>query len=221
MYIVQHYKNSGQAFEDLYDLILGNGIVTSQGTKALYDVGFIIDNPLERTEMPEWRKFSLKYAEREWQWYLSENRSVEEIKKYAPIWDTMHSGDNIVNSNYGWQWNRNSQLQVCIENLKNNPGSRQEWVSIYDGKEKNMYQYDTPCTIGIGFDIVENKLNMSVIMRSNDLVYGFCNDQYAFSKLQEYVSDSLNIPVGTYYHYAHNMHIYPRHFEMKKNFYNK
>ena len=57
---------------------------------------------------------------------------------------------------------------------------------------------------------------MSVLMRSNDLVFGFCNDQYCWTKLQEIVASELNLQVGTYHHFARNLHIYERHFNMKK-----
>ena len=49
---------------------------------------------------------------------------------------------------------------------------------------------------------------MSVVMRSNDLWYGFCNDQYQFSMLQKMIAERLNIKIGTYYHFAHNLHLY-------------
>jgi thymidylate synthase len=49
---------------------------------------------------------------------------------------------------------------------------------------------------------------MSVMMRSNDLWYGFCNDQYFFSKLQKIVSKKINKKIGTYFHFVNNMHIY-------------
>ena len=49
---------------------------------------------------------------------------------------------------------------------------------------------------------------MAALMRSNDLWYGFCNDQYCFSMLQKLVADRLDIKVGEYYHYAHNLHLY-------------
>lgn len=212
------FENASEAFEYYYDFILENGLRTELGTRAIYNVGFYIDNPTDRLIKTKWRKFSVKYAEREWQWYLSGNRSVEEIKKYAPIWDTMHSGDNIVNSNYGWQWNRNNQLQKCIEQLRTNPHTRQAWLTIFDGKEKNSYTFDTPCTLSIGFSIKtgRNKVDMCVNMRSNDLVFGFCNDQYCFSKLQEYVANQLNLEVGSYYHFVHDLHIYSRHFNLKQ-----
>ena len=216
------YKNATEAFERNFDLVMKYGVKTNVGTTALYNVGFVITNPLDNHVTTEWRKWSKKYAEREWVWYLSGNPSVEEIKKFAPIWDKMHSGDNIVNSNYGYQWVRNQQLTRCIEQLRKNPNTRQAWITIYDGKEKNLYDYDTPCTLSVGFDINPSnpgKLNMTVLMRSNDLVFGFCNDQYCFSMLQKMVADELGLEIGTYYHFAHDLHIYERHYDMKKDYY--
>lgn len=214
------YHNAQEAFEDLYDQIMCNGYNTKIGTKALYNMGFEIICPTDNNIDTSWRKWSSKYAEREWQWYLSQNRSVEEIKKYAPTWDKMHGGDNLVMSNYGWQWGRNNQLDKTIEQLKKNPNTRQAWISIFDGKEKDFYQHDTPCTLAVGFDTRSGfYLNMTVIMRSCDLIYGFCNDQYCFSKLQELVAKELGLRVGVYFHFAHDLHIYEKHFNMKKDYY--
>lgn len=214
-----HYKNANEAFEELYNCISMYGLFNAnQGTKAVLNAGFYIDNPVDRDITTKWRKWSKTYAEREWNWYLSQNRSVEEIKKFAPTWDKMHGGDNIVNSNYGWQWGRENQLDKCIEQLKKDASTRQAWFSIFDGKEKDQYTYDTPCTLAIGFytDLVNSELlNMTVTMRSNDLIFGFCNDQYCFSKLQEQVANELNMQVGTYFHFAQNLHIYSKHFNMK------
>ena len=130
----------------------------------------------------------------------------------------MHNGDNIVNSNYGWQWGRNNQLEKTIEQLKKNRHTRQAWISIFDGKEKDQYEFDTPCTLSVGFSVhplSPTYLDMTVIMRSCDLVFGFCNDQYCFSKLQELVAEQLNLKVGHYYHFAHDLHIYDYHFNLK------
>ena len=216
----QAFKNAQEAFEHLYDEIMLYGIYCpQQKTKSLYNIGFTITDPNNNSIDTEWRHWSKKYAEREWNWYLSQNRSVEEIKKYAPIWDKMHNGDNIVNSNYGWQWSRNNQLDKCIEQLKKDKFTRQAYISIFDGKEKDEYAYDTPCTLSIGFYVLPylgNKLNMTVIMRSNDLIYGFCNDQYCFSKLLSLVATELNLKVGNYFHFAQNLHIYEQHFNLKQ-----
>jgi thymidylate synthase len=92
--------------------------------------------------------------------------------------------------------------------LKSNKGTRQAAISIYDGKEQEHYATDTPCTYAVQFTVVDNKLNMSVMMRSNDIWYGFCNDQYCFSKLQMLVAHETGYELGTYYHFAHNLHLY-------------
>ena len=54
----------------------------------------------------------------------------------------------------------------------------------------------------------QEKLNMCVTMRSNDLWYGFCNDQYCFASLQCLVAAETGYDLGTYYHFAHNLHLY-------------
>lgn len=219
----QTFFSATEAFESLYSEIMEHGTLTNIGTKALYNVNVTLMCPSCRYIRTSWRKWNKSYADREWEWYLSGNRSVEEIKKHAKIWDKMHGGDNIVNSNYGWQWMRNDQLEKCIEQLRSNPYTRQAWISIFDGKEKDDYKYDTPCTLAIGFDIKDygsdcrvDCLDMTVIMRSNDLIYGFCNDQYCFSMLQEMVAKELGLRMGRYTHFAHDLHIYERHFNMDK-----
>ena len=116
--------------------------------------------------------------------------------------------DGNVNSNYGYQWERGKQLDYVTEELKKNPQSRRASISIYDAKDRHNFKNDTPCTYAINFYILDNKLNMSVMMRSNDLWFGFCNDQYCFSKLQELISKRLSLDVGTYYHFANNLHLY-------------
>tara|TARA_R110002096_G_scaffold278457_2_gene472527 strand:- start:337 stop:987 length:651 start_codon:yes stop_codon:yes gene_type:complete len=205
------FNNATEAFDYLLDKIRLDGVDFS-GTKALFNVGFYMENPSQKIITNKERKFSEKYAESEWLWYLSGDRSVERLGaihgKVPPIWLRMADEDGNVNSNYGWQWKRNNQLYKVIAMLENNPNTRQATISIYDGKEIDSYTKDTPCTYAVQFTILDNKLCMSVLMRSNDLWYGFCNDQYQFASLQQMVADSLSIETGWYYHYAHNMHLY-------------
>ena len=219
IYPNSRFANAQNAFVMLFDAVNRQGHEIGNGTKALYNVGFYIENPVENTIDVAWRKWNEKYAEREWKWYLSKNRSVEELKKFAPIWDTMHNGDNIVNSNYGFLWNEEDQLKKTIEQLKKDDKTRQAWITIFDGKNKDEFEKDTPCTLDIGFMVMDGKLCMNVLMRSNDLWFGFCNDQYCFSNLQQIVAKELGLEVGWYYHYAANLHIYEKHYDADFNFY--
>ena len=201
------FNTANEAFEYFYNKVSAEGVEFS-GTRALFNVGFTIHNPLQNAIHSGYRKWSSTYAEREWQWYLSGDPNAEEIAKKAPIWYKMMDYNGNVRSNYGWQWNRNHQLDKVIQQLRENEETRQAVISIYDGKEIDTYRNDTPCTYAVNFTRIGGKLEMAVLMRSNDLWYGFCNDQYCFSKLQELVAGEVGCDVGSYYHYATNLHIY-------------
>ena len=205
------FRNANEAYEYMHDQIIQNG-VDFAGTKALFNVGFYITDPMDNKIINRERNWKQDYAEAEWQWYLSGNRNISELGKLygkiPEIWKRRADDKGNVNSNYGWQWKRNAQLDMVIETLRQNPETRQAAISIYDGKEITDYAHDTPCTYAVQFTIVHNRLDMCVTMRSNDLWYGFCNDQYCFSMLQGLVAHELGIETGVYYHFAHNMHLY-------------
>ena len=205
------FRTANDAYEYLHDRIIQDG-VDFAGTKALFNVGVYITDSQDNKIINRERNWKEDYAEAEWQWYLSGDRNIAKLGelygKVPAIWKRMADEDGNVNSNYGWQWQRNNQIDHVINLLKYNPDTRQAAISIYDCKEYKEYTNDTPCTYAVQFTILHGRLDMCVVMRSNDLWYGFCNDQYCFSKLQKMVSDELNIEPGVYYHFAHNMHLY-------------
>lgn len=210
------FENAYDAFEMMYAEALNKGELR-QNTLALFNVGFLLLRPDQNDRFPEWRKFKLQYSKDEWEWYLSQSRSIEAIKGKASIWERIADENGEVNSNYGWQWNRNHQLDRVVRQLTENRETRQAVISIYDGKEAETFKKDTPCTLAIKFNIRQDgKLHMTVMMRSMDIVFGFCNDQYCFSRLQMMVAERLGIKIGTYFHYADDAHVYERHFKLKK-----
>jgi thymidylate synthase len=209
--IETEFWNADEAFRYFYKRISKHGKKFAN-TKALFNIGFTIHKPKMRMIPTSMRKWNHDYAEAEWQWYLSGDPNIKKLGdiygKIPPIWKRMADKNGNVNSNYGYQWKRNNQLDYVIEKLKKHMFTRHAAISIYDCKEHNEFETDTPCTYAVQFTNVDNYLNMCVTMRSNDLWYGFCNDQYCFSKLQELVSKETGLKMGTYYHFAHNLHIY-------------
>ena len=204
-------QTANEAYEYLHDAIIQHGVEFGD-TKALFNVGFYITEPLANAITNKERDWKLEYAEAEWQWYLTGDPKISTLGeiygKVPQIWERMADVTGKVNSNYGWQWERNNQLNEAIYLLKRDKHTRQAAISIFDGKEYGNYTHDTPCTYAVQFTILHGKLDMCVTMRSNDLWYGFCNDQYCFSKLQQIVALKLDIEPGVYYHFAHNMHLY-------------
>ena len=205
------FETASDAFNYFFPKIMWDG-VKFDNTMALFNIGFYIEKPMWNHILAEHRKWNDEYAEAEWQWYLSGNPNVDKLGdiygKVPEIWQRMVDSNNEVRSNYGWQWERNHQLDKVVAMLKEKPETRQAVISIYDGKEISTYSKDTPCTYAVQFTILDNKLHMAVLMRSNDLWFGFCNDQYCFASLQELVADRLSIDIGSYYHFAHNLHLY-------------
>ena len=208
---METYYNANHAFNSLRADITDKGMPFAN-TKALFNVGFYLQNPLDNKITNKERNWKEEYAEAEWQWYLSGDRNIEKLGKIygkiPPIWERMADHNGNVNSNYGWQWLRNDQYEYIIDKLKFDLDTRHAAISIYDCKENLDYENDTPCTYAVQFTIINDKLCMSVYMRSNDLWYGFCNDQYCFSMLQKKVAEDVNKDIGWYYHHAHNMHLY-------------
>ena len=205
------FKNANQAYQYQLNRILIDG-EDFDDTKTLFNVGFTLAYPMENHITDEDRNWSLGYAKAEWEWYLSGDPSIDKLGeiygKIPPIWEKMADSDRKVNSNYGYQWKRSCQIDYVCAKLKTNPKTRHAAISIYDGKEYDKYKKDTPCTYAVQFTIINDKLCMSVYMRSNDIWYGFCNDQYQFSSLQKMIARRLNLEIGWYYHHAHNMHLY-------------
>ena len=205
------FYNANDAFEYFYKTISKHGVRFAD-TRALFNVGFTIHKPQLNIISDKKRGWNLEYAEAEWEWYMTGDPSINTLGnlygKVPEIWKRMADEDGNVNSNYGWQWERNNQLDYVIDKLKKHKHTRHAAISIYDGKEHDQFATDTPCTYAVQFTNVENRLNMCVTMRSNDLWYGFCNDQYQFSKLLELVCKETGLDMGSYYHFAHNLHIY-------------
>lgn len=212
------YINADHAFRHAYGIIMSQGDQI-QNTMAIHGASFSIASPMDNIITS--RKWSEDYAKAEWLWYLSENRSVKEISKLAKIWAWISDDDGNVNSNYGYQWSRTRQLNRVLKTLSRNPDSRRASISIYDGKETHLYARDTPCTYALGFNIVKGHLIMYVSMRSCDLVYGFCNDQYCFSQLHALVANALQLQIGVCNWSIQSLHVYEKHYNLKiisKNF---
>ena len=163
----QNFYNANHAFNFLWDYIKDNG-VDFDNTKTIFNCGFYMHHPEENTIDVDFRGWSKEYAEAEWQWYLSGDPSIEKLGKIygkiPPIWKRMANSKGLVNSNYGWQWQRKDQLDYIVHKLKNKPDTRHAVISIYDAKESDTYKHDTPCTCAIHMQIVDGKLCMSVML---------------------------------------------------------
>jgi thymidylate synthase len=196
----------------------GNEIRT-RGTQTLevLHASFLIEDPTDINILNPARKFKTSYAMAEWLWYLSHDPRVNNIGKLASTWNRIADENGVVESNYGvylrtqWAW--------VLKDLYDDPESRRATFVINQVHHKGANTQDYPCTHYVQFFIRDSKLHMSVNMRSNDAVYGFCNDVFTFALFQQLMLNDLNLrgkdyKLGHYYHHAGSFHVYDHHYAM-------
>lgn len=165
-----------------------------------------------------------EYIQRELDWYKSMSLNVGDIPGGPPeIWKQVASTQGWINSNYGyliWHDENWNQYQNVLEELRRNPFSRRACMIYTRPMIWNDYNIDGMsdfiCTNAVQYMIRDNKLQVVVQMRSNDVVFGYKND-YAW---QEYVAlalcDELGVELGDIIWSVGSLHVYERHFGLVK-----
>jgi thymidylate synthase len=220
------YLIEGESFAEVYKksitAILGKGdIVAPRGTKTyeLAPATVVIKDARKLLTMPKLRKGNYTFQLAEALWMLRGSNDLEEIAHYNGVWRYFEDEDNegILNGAYGERlrdWDGVDQFFEVYEKLKKDPYSRQATMIIFDPDRDNAvhsngsYSKDIPCTNYFNFQIRDGKLNMYVVMRSNDLHKGTLYDIPNFIIFQHVLAGWLNVEVGKYTHTAASFHIY-------------
>ena len=224
------FKDLNSAFcESLAKLKRKGSNVSSRGSnqREMLFHSICITDPTALSIAPPIRKFKPTYAIAEWLWYLSCDRQVKNIGKFADVWNQIQDAKGECESNYGeymftpqagmdpyvnqWHWVRSELLK--------DRDTRRATITINQPYHKFANAKDYTCTQYIHFFIRDNKLHLGVNMRSNDAVFGFCNDVWTFCMFQQLMLNDLNalganVTLGHYYHHAGSYHVYERHWRM-------
>lgn len=178
-------------------------------------------------------------------WMLSGSNDIEFPcffnKSYAQFSD---DGGTMWDA-YGWRWRRffgYDQLEAIVAELRANTTSRRCVLSMWNGAEwtagsgpdpawqqedgtwiQSDFYVGThggkalPCNTHAYFAIRNGKLNMTVMNRSNDAVWGaFGANAVHFSFLLEYMAMRVGVPMGSYFQFTNNLHTYTDKFGIEK-----
>ena len=211
-------------FKNLINNIETNGDVTQPRDMKVKEltVQTLAFNPKEPFANFNKRKFNWKYFAGELAWYMRKDRDVDYIGQFSGMWSTLTNPDtNEINSNYG-SLLFNDQLQWVLDSLKADKNTRQAIAFLNQPKFQFKGNKDFVCTMYLNFFIRDNKLNMKVQMRSNDIFYGLTFDAPFFAFVQQHMRLWLletypDLELGTYYHCADNIHFHERHFDLADN----
>jgi thymidylate synthase len=216
-------------FEEVLDDLYHNpdSVASPRGmeVKEIRDCAMEIAYPGFNIYTNKHRSSPLKYIAAEILWYLSGTNKPGFIENYASLWKNIHNPDGTINSAYGnlifRQKNEHglTQYNWVIESLKRDKDSRQAFMHFNKPEHQWFGNKDQVCTLQSLFHIRENKLHMTLTMRSNDIIYGFMTDWAFFSILQYHVYLHMKqyypeLQMGSYTHISHSMHLYERHYEL-------
>lgn len=203
--------------DDLFDLVLQHmdDANIPNIAKELINANLVLFDPTRNTMCNCKRKMPIRYAIGELLWYNSRQNNWKAIEPFSKFWKNISDDGEHVNSNYGWcirdkygfdQWEYVKNL------LKQDPNTRQAVMHIKEAR--NTPTKDLNCTIALQFFIRDNKLDLIVTMRSNDIWLGLPYDLFNFTCMQIQMAMELGVGIGVYYHNAGSLHLYER--DLKK-----
>lgn len=215
-------------------------------TKEITPVGITIKNPKKRVISNPVRRLNYGFMNAELLWMLRGSNNVHEIAHYNRQWLNFTDDGETLNGAYGqriWAWDGLcdiweeswideegnphtdfkcehiviDQFQKAYEQLLQDRDSRQATIVLFNPVQDYRVTKDKPCTNLLRFSIRNNKLNMTVFMRSNDIMKGFPYDTYNFTMMQEIMAGKLGVEMGKYTHIADSLHIYEDDFDWAKD----
>jgi thymidylate synthase len=154
-------------------------------------------------------------------WVLAGRNDVEFLSFFLPRAGEFSDDGKVWRAAYGdrlFHWPAPNekektvdQIHRIIDVLLKDLASRQAVATIWDPARDATISSskDFPCSNYLHFMVRNNKLDLLVVIRSNDFLFGFSAiNEYEFTVLQEIVAACLGIELGSYYQLSDSMHVY-------------
>jgi thymidylate synthase len=151
-------------------------------------------------------------------WMLAGRNDGEFLDSYIKDFSKTYGNQNgIVPDAYGYRWRNqfgHDQLTDIIQKLKQDPITRHAVLQMWDD-DLVSNEVIKPCNLVATFRIRNNKLDMTMFNRSNDLIWGCCGaNAVHFSIMQEYMAGMIGVKMGEYWQVTTNLHLYQKHINM-------
>jgi thymidylate synthase len=124
-----------------------------------------------------------------------------------------YANDGIIHAAYGNRWQNQfgvDQVEWVINKLKKDPGTRQAVVQLWSPNPDLTGNWsDKACNTQLMFRYEKGELNMLVINRSNDFIWGAMGANIChFTMLHETIAHFAGLPLGRYTVLSNNLHMY-------------
>lgn len=207
-------KSIAEFYYRAYDDMMNANEVGPRGlkTKEIIAPEILLTNPKNRLAYNKDRRFGLKFAITEALLLFSSTNKVKYVSHYNKTLKNFSDDGQTLYGSYGLRIADN--IEKVVEKLKRDESSRQAVLTILQNNDPFVETKDVPCTLSLQFLIRDNKLNMIVNMRSNDIMWGIPYDMFMFSVLQEAIANTLEIGLGWYIHRPASLHLYEKHYSL-------
>ena len=173
------------------------------------------------------RKQAFKGVVREMLWvFQKKSNIVDELGRSAGIWRAWEREDGTIGKTYGYQlsvkhqydYGTLDQVDNLLYLLKNRPMDRRMILDLWNPEDMHDMALP-PCVFLYMFQVVDGRLDMTVIQRSGDLLAAASSggwDTVEAALLQSAVAQVTGYRPGMLHHVVHNLHIYDRHIPLVK-----
>lgn len=118
--------------------------------------------------------------------------------------------------------NKDQINDFIIPLLKRDPSSRRGIISLFNpATDANFLSKNVPSLLCIYFKIRDSKLDLTCIIRSNDIFIGWPGNIYQIFILQKHVAGKLGLQTGALATISCSAHIFQEHFDMINTILNK
>jgi len=151
---------------------------------------------------------------RKWVYPSKEELSSIMFKEFqAPIYEYTYGGRI-----FGYSGKFDQIHSFIIPLLKKDPTSRRAILVFYDPIEDSKpLNKNNPGIIYVQFRIIDDFLNMSCHIRSNDLFFGWPANLYQLFCLMDYVGRKLDLKNGTITTISNSAHVFVEDFDEIKD----
>lgn len=152
-------------------------------------------------------------------WMITGSKDLDFLRQFTKIWDDFAEEDGTIEAAYGYRWRKyfgRDQLLDLVQHLKEEPSSRQGVVVMWDPATDGLVapkKKNVPCPFCWTVNIINNKLNLHLIIRSNDMMLGNPHDTAGFALLQAMLAQELGVGVGKLTVSISHAHIYENHYD--------
>ncbi len=191
---------------------------TGISTRAVPGVTYEIE-PSRGFPLLTVRKMFPKFFCAETVWFIAGHKHAGFLQQFTKGWDSFLEDDGTIETAYGYRWRHHfgrDQLLDLVEHLREEPSSRQGVVMMWDPSSDGLRapkKKNVPCPFTWTANIIGGKLNLHMIMRSNDMVLGNPNDTADFALLQAMLAQELDVAVGKLTISISHAHIYENQFQ--------